>query len=361
MVDGQAVIEGQALSVGYRLNRTKVLSVLADLNIRLRAGELVCLLGPNGAGKSTLMRTLAGMQPALSGRVLLSGTELGRQPKSEVARRLSVVLTDRLLVGRLTVYELVSLGRFPYTGLLGRLTPRDHAAVRWALDATHLTELMSRYVHELSDGQRQRVLIARALAQEPEFMLLDEPTAFLDLPTRVETTSLLRRLARETGLAVLMSTHDLDLAMRLADTLWVVGDAGIYCGAPEDLALNGTLSATFSRHELEFDPRAGGFRQRLNTEHTIIVQEDGMPEYWLRRALEREGFYVQSLSTSQSDDSLPHSDVSVYCSHESGTDTPWRIRTAQDEFSLPDIGALVLSVRKHVGQDIPNHESMPRN
>jgi len=326
---------GEALTIGYLQPRGKTLRVLQNLDLQLYAGELVCLLGPNGAGKSTLMRTLAGMQPALSGRVLLSGTDIGRQPKSEMARRLSVVLTDRLQVGNLTVYELVSLGRFPYTGLLGRLTPRDHAAVLWALDVTHLTSLAQRFVHELSDGQRQRVLIARGLAQEPEFMLLDEPTAFLDLPTRVETTSLLRRLARETGLAVLLSTHDLDLAMRLADKLWLMGPDGIHCGAPEDLALNGTFATTFATADFEFDPLSGSFRQRTTPGQTVTVHGNGLQIMWLRRALEREGYNVQSDGTVES----AQNEIQFF--HESEQEQPWRVRYHDHEHGFHVIADLL--------------------
>lgn len=287
----EAVIVGRDLTVGYQQRRGVTTTILSDLSLQLYQGEFACLLGPNGAGKSTLLRTLAGTQPALHGAVTIGNVPLHKLQQKELAQRLSVVFTDRLQVGNLTVYELISLGRFHYTGLRGRLTRRDHQAVRWAIQATHLDDLADQLVAELSDGQRQRVMIARALAQEPEFMLLDEPTAFLDLPTRVEITGLLQRLARQTGLAVLISTHDLDLALRTADTLWLItGDGRFIHGAPEDLVLNGAFEATFASANLRFDREVGGFRYRQHKAGLVVVDAEGLAGRWLRRALEREGY-----------------------------------------------------------------------
>ncbi|MBC7811577.1 MAG: ABC transporter ATP-binding protein, partial [Burkholderiales bacterium] len=197
------VLQTHNLAIGYAPSRGEWRVVAQNLNLTLNRGELVCLIGPNGAGKSTLMRTLAGMQPALAGggRVLLLGDEVGALKANELARRLSVVLTERIDAGLLSVFELVALGRYPYTEWSGALTAHDEDVIQWALKAVGAAALANRSVGELSDGERQKALIARALAQEPALMLLDEPTAFLDLPRRVEIMRTLRELARNTGRA----------------------------------------------------------------------------------------------------------------------------------------------------------------
>ncbi len=189
-------LEFRQLAIGYR-SRRRTTSVAAGLSAAARPGELTVLLGPNGCGKSTLIRTLCGLQPALSGEVLLDGTPLADVAVNQLARRVAVVLTDRVEPGLLSARELTALGRIPYLGLTGRLTPDDHRIVEEALDAVEARHLAARPAAVLSDGQRQRVLTARALAQQPEVLVLDEPTAFLDVPSRTGLVEMLRDLARE--------------------------------------------------------------------------------------------------------------------------------------------------------------------
>lgn len=281
------------VTVGYRLGRRRRRVVLSDVHVGLHAGDLVCLLGPNGTGKSTLLRTLAGTLQPLDGEVRLGADTLAQLSPREVARRIGVVLTDPVEVGLLSVYDLVALGRYPHTDWIGRLSATDRDAVEWALRVTRTDVFRDRRVGELSDGERQRVLIARALAQQPAVLLLDEPTAFVDLPRRVELTGLLRGLARETGIAVLLTTHDLDLALRLADTLWLLDPAGsVHIGAPEDLVLSGAIGAAFGTDELAFDRDSGTFRPAHVAVATARVTGSGAAAHWARRALEREGFEV---------------------------------------------------------------------
>jgi iron complex transport system ATP-binding protein len=235
----EPLLETHDLAIGYQSRSTTRRVVVASINLRLEAGELVCLLGPNGAGKSTLLRTLAGMQAPLQGQIQIMGTDLYRLSPIDRARRLGVVLTDRAEVGALSVRALVALGRYPYTDWAGRLTAADEICIDQALAAVGATALALRLFGQLSDGERQKALIARALAQEPNLLLLDEPTAFLDWPRRVEIMGILRRLARESGRAVLLSTHDLDLALRGADRLWLLPPGGpIRAGMPEELVLD---------------------------------------------------------------------------------------------------------------------------
>ncbi len=284
------MLETERLSIGYAPRRGPRRVVAADLNLALHAGEVVCLLGPNGVGKSTLLRTLVGMQPGLAGRVLLDGADLATLGPRDLARRLSVVLTERIEVGQLSAYALVALGRHPHTDWTGRLTIRDEEVTRWALEAVGAADLAQRQVHELSDGERQRVMVARALAQEPLLMVLDEPTAFLDLPRRVEMMRLLRRLARETNRALLLSTHDLDLALRSADALWLLAPGGgLHSGAPEDLVLGGAFEATFASAGIGFDRRQGSFQVHPPANHRVRLVGDGLVGVWTARALERAG------------------------------------------------------------------------
>ena len=226
-------------------------------------GELVCLIGPNGAGKSTLLRTLAGMQPADQRIGFAAGARTSGQMKAEErARRLSLVLTQKTDVGLFTGYGLVALGRTPYTGWMGKLSPQriTSSSVRrsgWS----GRQNLAERTFNTMSDGERQKILIARALAQEPDLMILDEPTAFLDLPRRVECMSLLRDLAHRTGRTILLSTHDLDLALRSADRIWLLPYGGkLSVGVPEDLVLSGAFQTAFSNMGVQFDVETGTFQ-----------------------------------------------------------------------------------------------------
>lgn len=266
-------------------------------------GDFVCLIGANGAGKSTLIRTLCGMQPALAGDILLDGQPLAAQSSRERARLLAVVLTDRVDTMLMTGYELACLGRYPHIGWGGRLRHADHDIVQTALLQAGAMPLAARLVSHLSDGERQRIMIARALAQQPRLLVLDEATAFLDLPRRIELMQLLQDLAHQQQLSIVLSTHDLELALRYADALWVIdGKRRLHTGAPEDLALNGALSAAFSADGLAFDLDRGELRVGRGGGNPIRVNGSGVRRVWAQRALQRLGYCVQ-------DDATPVIDV----------------------------------------------------
>lgn len=292
------ILSTQKLSIGYDKGKKHEKVIAQHLDLQLHAGEFVCLLGANGSGKSTLMRTIAKVQPALAGQVLLEQVPIHEFKPTQIARKLSLVLTDRVAVGNLSVYTLVSLGRVPYTGWLGKLTEHDKEVVDWALQATETAQFAHRNINQLSDGERQKVMIARALAQDTSLILLDEPTAHLDLPNRVMIFKLLRKLAQQTQKAILLTTHELDLALQAADHIWLmqpkVGASGgvMSMGTPEDLVLQGTFEQAFQKDGFHFDKRTGAFNINEPQRHKIVLVGEGIQAFWTQRALEREGYAV---------------------------------------------------------------------
>ena len=248
------------LTTGYR-TRSGEIPVERDIDGVLREGEFTCLLGPNGAGKSTLLRTLSGFQPPLSGEVQIAGRDISTYSEAELARLISVVLTERPSVTSMTVEQLVSLGRSPYTGFWGRLDSHDREVVEEAMQLTGVLPMASRLVDTLSDGERQKVMIAKALAQQTPVIFLDEPTAFLDFPSKVEMMLLLKRIAREQNKTVFQSTHDLNMALQIADRLWLVDKRlGLAIGSPAELAASGVLEQYFIREGIVFDREGIAFK-----------------------------------------------------------------------------------------------------
>ncbi len=250
-----SAIETKALKIGYRLPKGGVSVVHPGLDLRLPEGGLTCLLGLNGAGKSTLIKTLCGFIPSLGGEMTICGKPFGEYSHAEFSRTVGAVLTERNVAGGITVYELVSLGRYPHTGFFGRLTERDHEIVRKAIDSVGIADKSARFISELSDGERQKAFIAKALAQECPVIILDEPTAFLDVTSRIGAMVLLRDIARTEHRSILLSTHDLDTALQFADNLWLQdGGSPMLSGSPEELIADGSLERFFSRDGLRFDP-----------------------------------------------------------------------------------------------------------
>lgn len=209
------VISLSQLSVGYSLSHP----VISDINLELRSGQLACLIGENGIGKSTLLKTLTGFLPKLKGSLLLGNRDIESFSQRELARQVSIVLTQKPDVQNLTIEEIIGLGRSPYTGFFGRLRAEDRKVVDDAIATMGIEKLRGRMIQTLSDGERQKVMIAKALAQETPIILLDEPTAFLDFPSKAETFQSLQRMAHERDKLILLSTHDLELAVRFADSL----------------------------------------------------------------------------------------------------------------------------------------------
>jgi iron complex transport system ATP-binding protein len=295
MKEQPPLLEARSLTVGYGSRSGKSLPVAGPLDVDIHAGQLICLLGPNGSGKSTLLRTLVGLQPALGGSVLIAGMGHGHPNPAQLAKKISLVLTDSVRNTHLTVYSLIALGRYPYSNWLGLLGDTDKALIRSAIEATGVGGLMDRKMASLSDGECQKVMLARALAQDTPLMMLDEPTAHLDLPSRIQLMQLLHRLAKETQKGILISTHELDLALQVADEVWLLQTGGqFHTGAPEDLVLNGTFQVAFDKEGIHFDKTTGAFRiHREEGKHIVLLDEAGSPALlWTQKALQRKGFTV---------------------------------------------------------------------
>lgn len=266
---GPELVEGLALTdvaAGYRHRRGDRI-VVDDVVAAAPAGQVTALLGPNGAGKSTLIRSIVGLQPLLRGTVTLTGADgrganLLRLSPRERARRTAVVLTERVDVGLLTGREVVELGRHPYLGLISRLTDRDRQLIGATLAELQAADLAAERFAELSDGQRQRLLLARALVSEPDVLVLDEPSAFLDVGARVDLMALLRRIARDRKITVLLSTHEVELALRMADRLWLIQDHRISSGDPHTMIADGRIARVFGTRHAVFDPESGTFGVR---------------------------------------------------------------------------------------------------
>ncbi len=241
------------LAIGYPAKKGDKV-VARHLTASIYKGELTCLIGANGVGKSTLLRTLSGFQPKLSGEILVLGKPIESYSDKERSKLIGVVLTEKVEARDMTVYELVSLGRSPYTGFWGGLSADDDAIIREAISAVRMDAFTERPVQTLSDGERQKVMIAKSLAQQTPIIYLDEPTAFLDYPSKVDVMQLLRSLAADKGKTIFLSTHDLELALQLSDRLWLMDRRkGLEVGSPAALAKNGSLSDFFHNEHITFD------------------------------------------------------------------------------------------------------------
>lgn len=266
------------LSVGYGAGAM----LFEGLSLQLRRGRLTCFMGPNGIGKSTLIKTLAGLQAPVSGK----STRLSE-------KELALVLTDKIVAAHMRVRDLVSYGRYPHTGWSLDMTQRDDEVIESSMSDANVLHLAERNINELSDGQLQMVLIARALAQETEVLFLDEPTAHLDLNNRMEIMSLLRKMAHEKNKSVLVATHELDLALQMADEVWLaMPGKKIKTGVPEDLVLDGSFDEVFQLKG--FDLKTGKVKHTAYRDIKIKIVGEGPEFLWTKNALEREGFLIDA-------------------------------------------------------------------
>ena len=320
------ILSAQQLCIGYKTGHGHVKQVHGDLSFSLRKGELTCLLGANGSGKSTLLRTLSASQPSLSGKILLNGNELSAMSEREISRQIGVVLTDKTQTGGLTVYELVALGRQPHTGFFGKLDRQDRQVVDEAIEAVGISHKAHSYMAQLSDGEKQKAMIAKVLAQECPLVILDEPTAFLDVVSRIEIMTLL---------------HHIEQALVLADCLWLLRKGhGMRSGITEDLILNGELDTLFDRKEICFDRAHGSYYPSVQWEKEIVVDAtDETLLHWTVNALNRNNYGCR-ISPCEADASLPRLIVE-------GNDS-LSLHTAMDEVRFTSFAALIAYLKTPV-------------
>ncbi|GGI57910.1 ABC transporter ATP-binding protein [Winogradskyella haliclonae] len=254
-----SILKAKNLSIGYK-TRKKEIVVSHNINFDLQQGQLIGLVGANGIGKSTLLRTLIKVQPNLSGSIFLNNRDLKETSTIELAKQLSIVLTESLASKNLSVYELVALGRHPYTNWIGNLSTEDTQKVDEAIGLVNISDLKEKKCFELSDGQLQKVMIARALAQDTDIIVLDEPTTHLDMYHKAYILKLLQRLTKETGKTILFSSHEIDLAIQLCDTMLVMTTKNIVCDEPCNLIEDGVFNSLFPKDMIAFDTKTGSFK-----------------------------------------------------------------------------------------------------
>lgn len=285
-------IELNNLSVGYEQPGGNPLEILKGINFSASPGEMVALIGSNGIGKSTLLRTLVGFQHFFSGEIKMNGEKLNNVGVKEIARIMSFVSTENIRVANLTVFDLVAFGRFPYTNWIGKLSENDRKQVNNAIGKVGLSGFENRLISRISDGERQRAMIARAMAQDTPVIILDEPTAFLDVSNKYEIFHLLQVLTKERGKTIVLSTHDLNIALREVDKLWIVTESGNYQGAPEDAVLNKWLNKLFNNENIGFDEQVGEYFFKKEFKAKVKVDGEGLPLIWTLRALNRLGYQI---------------------------------------------------------------------
>ncbi len=292
MINAGQILRTEDLSIGFKGKRKDADIIFEKISVSAGKAELVALFGPNGIGKSTLLRSLVKLQSPLSGEIFLFNENIHNYSRTRLARKLGFVSTETIHVNNLRVNDLVSLGRYPHTGWMGRLGREDIEKVNDAINMVAIQHLRNKFIHQLSDGERQRAMIARTLAQNTGIIVLDEPTAFLDLPNKYEMVHLLQNLARESGKTIIFSTHDLNIAIQEAGKIWLMLEDRIIQGAPEDLILEGSFGKMFEKTNLKFNKKKGEFRIHRKLNMSIELNGPETEYKWTKNALERLGFGV---------------------------------------------------------------------
>lgn len=284
-------IEINNLQIGYKDG--KKLRVLSDsINTKAKSGELIALIGPNGAGKSTFLRSVCQLQPILRGEIILQGSNVNELTRNKIAQKISLVSTELQRTSKLKVIDLVGLGRFPYGNWYTGLNAKDFEIVTHSLEQVGMQYFAQRDITELSDGEFQRVMIARALTQDTPIVVLDEPTAFLDLANKFSIVQLLWKLCREQNKTIIYSTHDINIALQYADVFWILNKGVLSTGAPEDMLLNQTIEQLFEENNLTFDINSSQFIMQKQYSYNVHVQGDGIEQRITEMALDRLGIEV---------------------------------------------------------------------
>ena len=284
---GTPILKISDMVIGYQ-----GMALMPPLKGCIRKGELVSVIGHNGIGKSTFLRTVAGVTDRISGRIELDGIEINTVDLMEFARKVGYISTEIVNAPNMTVFDLIATGRYPYTNWFGAISENDRRIIHRSAEQTGVSALINRFISELSDGERQRSMIARVLAQETDLLIMDEPAAFLDIRNRHEIMSLLHHITRINGKTIIMSTHDLQSAMGESDVIWILTEEGINSGAPEDLVLSGALENIFSCDSVKFRKSDGGFYPVREARGEAYVSGSGMVAHWTMKALTRAGYSI---------------------------------------------------------------------
>lgn len=285
------ILSFESLLIGYTSGKTAKI-LLAPLKARAYQGELIAMIGQNGIGKSTLMRTLTGLQMAIDGSIIINGKSIKDYSRMDFARHIGYISTEPVKVSNMKVYDLVALGRFPYTDWLGKLTVADKAIIMDVIEKVGMQSFINNYVAELSDGERQRVMIARVLAQDTDILVMDEPTAFLDIKSKYEIVHLLHDLTKKRGKTIIFSTHDLNIAVSESDKIWLMLRESFKEGAPEDLIIGGALDELFKDSLVRFNQADGSFTFRNELKGNFNLKGEGIGRLWTEKALNRAGYSI---------------------------------------------------------------------
>ncbi|NOY36669.1 MAG: ABC transporter ATP-binding protein [Chlorobi bacterium] len=280
------------LDTGFITTQGQRRILASGLDLSAREGELTAIVGPNGIGKSTLLRTIMRLQPALGGTIDIDGRNTSGFSTRDFARFCSFVPAGKIPVARLTVEEIITLARYPHTGWFGKLSPEDIRIVEEAIYSLNLQDLRLRFIDELSDGEKQRTWIARALAQGTPLVILDEPTAFLDIPNRFEIYRLLRQIAVSQHRLFLFASHDLEFVSDMTDKIWMLLPGEFFEGAPEDIISGGILDKLFRHSGITFHPEKGLMFPQPEPEKYLVITGDSSQCQWIKRALKRAGFGI---------------------------------------------------------------------
>jgi len=285
------ILSFDSLEIGFR-SGTKTNKLLPRLQAASSEGELIAVIGKNGIGKSTLLRTLAGIQPALNGYLEIYGFDINDYSRIRLSSKVGYISTEIVRISNMKVYDLVSLGRFPHTNWFGTINRMNTEAVEEAIIKAGISELSHRQLTEISDGERQRAMIAMVLAQDAGIMIMDEPTAFLDISSRYEIIHLMHELTWKRGKTIVFSTHDLDTAINQADKIWLLSGEGLIQGAPEDLMIQGSFKNLFDNSKVRFNESDASFSVVKEFKGNINLKGEGQKRFWTEKALLRAGFRV---------------------------------------------------------------------
>lgn len=339
-MERETIIEMKNLVVGYRRKNLAV-PVMGFPSIKVEKGDFIAVAGQNGIGKSTLIKTLIQLIPEIKGEILLKGKSVKTYSRTTLASLISYVSTEIVHNQQMTVRDLVTFGRYPYTNWFGKIEKEDLKIVDEAIELLELQHLAGRSIDEISDGERQRAMIARALAQQTEIMILDEPTAFLDLPHKHEIVNLLGWLSRKFNKTVIFTTHDLGIAIREADKLWLLSRDEFFQGSPEDLILSGTISKTFNTSKVSFDNRKGEFTIKKELRPYIHITGKSNLVHWTKNAIEKDGFTVPDKDSED----FPSITVSQ---HSDGYE--WKLLNKGKAYSFRSIAELRIFIKDNFVQ-----------